>query len=115
MRGTAVRCDVLGIAYEDSAAVHRALAKLEPVVAEHMFVGRYLKGAQTTSERDAATALAALGKGASVALITRPITIEQIAHVDELNQRLPAHSTAIHPAIAQGVVQYAINPDEDVQ
>ncbi|MFN0248763.1 MAG: DUF1015 family protein [Kofleriaceae bacterium] len=92
----------------------RAVAKLDPFVIEHLFVGKHLGSGTSVVERDAATAIAALGKGASVALITRPLTLQQITHVDEVNDRLPAHSTAFHPAIAQGLVSFVVDADEDV-
>ena len=92
----------------------RAVAKLDPFVLEHLFVGKLLGGGTSTSERDAATALASIGKGASVAVITRPLSLQQITHVDELSQRLPARSTAFFPTIAQGLVSFVVDIDEDV-
>jgi uncharacterized protein (DUF1015 family) len=92
----------------------RALQKLDPIVVEHLFVERHLEGAQVTTEIDAKRALATLGEGANVALIVRPLSAEQIAHVDELGQLLPAQSTAFHPPIAAGLVSFVIDPDEDV-
>ncbi len=93
---------------------NRAVAKLDPFVIEHLFVGKHLGGGTSSVERDATAAIAALAKGASVALITRPLTIQQITHVDELGERLPAHSTAFHPPIAQGLVSFVVDADEDV-
>lgn len=92
----------------------RAVAKLDPFVIEQLFVAKHLGGGTSAIERDAATAIAALGKGASVALITRPLNLQQITHVGELGERLPAHSTAFHPPIAQGLVSFVVDPDEDV-
>jgi uncharacterized protein (DUF1015 family) len=92
----------------------RAVAKLDPFVIEQLFVAKHLGGGTSTIERDSANAIAALGKGASVALITRPLALQQIIHVDELNERLPAHSTAFVPEIAQGLVSFAVDVDEDV-
>lgn len=94
--------------------VDRALAKLEPVVSEHLFAARYLTGGTRTLERDPQAALAAVGKSANVVVLKRPSTIDQIAHVDELSVRLPAGSTAFHPAIAQDLVTFPIERDEDV-
>lgn len=92
----------------------RALQKLDPIVTEHLFVARHLKGGESTSELDAKVALAALGQGASVALIQRALSVAEVAHVDELGQKLPAKSTAFHPQIAAGLVSLIIDPDEDL-
>jgi uncharacterized protein (DUF1015 family) len=94
--------------------VDRAVAKIDPFVLEHLFIARHLGGGTSVSERDAATALGALAKGASAAVISRPLTMQQILHVDEVGARLPAGSTAFHPPIAQGLVSFVIDPDEDV-
>ena len=95
----------------EGAVVHRDMAKLDPVVIEHMFVQKFLTGAQVTTETDAVKALAA---GGQLTLIVRPMSIAQIAHVDEQNQLLPAGSTAIHPSLANGIVSMIIDPDEDL-
>lgn len=95
----------------EGAVVHRAMAKLDPVVIEHMFVQKFLAGAQITTEPDAKKAL---GAGGQLTLIVRPMSIEQIAHVDEQGQLLPAGSTAIYPALANGLVSMIIDPDEDL-
>ena len=95
----------------EGAVVHRDMAKLDPVVIEHMFVQKFLTGAQITTEPDAAKALAA---GGQLTLIVRPMSIAQIAYVDEQNQLLPAGSTAIHPPLANGIVSMVIDPDEDL-
>ena len=98
----------------EGVQVDRALAKLDPVVSELLFAARHLTGGTRTLERDAQTALATLGKDANVVLVKRPSTLEQIAHVDEVGARLPAGSTAFYPAIAQGLVSFPIDRDEDV-
>lgn len=98
----------------EGVKANRALAKLDPYVIDQLFVAKHLGGGTTSPERDAATAIAALGKGASVAIITRPLSIQQITHVDELLERLPPSSTAFHPAIAQGLVSFVVDADEDV-
>jgi uncharacterized protein (DUF1015 family) len=94
--------------------VDRAVAKLDPFVVEYLFVAKHLGGGTSVSERDANAALAALGKGASVALITRPLSLQQIIHVDEIGAQLPPGSTGFHPPIAQGLVSFVVDPDEDV-
>jgi len=100
--------------FSEGVAPHRALQKLDPVVVDGMFVARALPDATVTTETDAARALAALASGAGAVLILRPLSVEQIAHVDELGQLLPAGSTAFHPAIAKGLVSLVIDPDEDL-
>ena len=100
--------------FSEGVALHRALQKLDPVVVDGMFVARALPGAQVTTETDPRAALAALETGAEVVLILRPLSVEQIAHVDELGQLLPAGSTAFHPAIAPGLVSLMIDPDDDL-
>jgi len=47
-------------------------------------------------------------------VVMRPMSVEQIAHVDELGQLLPAASTAFHPAIASHLISMPIDPDEDL-
>ncbi len=94
--------------------VDRALQKLDPIVVEHLFVERQLAGAQVSTEVDARKAIATLAAGANVVLITRPLTVGQIAHVDELGQLLPPQSTAFHPPMAAGIVSMIIDPDEDL-
>lgn len=98
----------------EGVAVDRALQKLDPIVVEYLVIERHLKGAQVSTETDAQVALAALEKGANVALIMRPLSVDQIAHVDELGQLLPAQSTAFHPPILGGLVSLVIDPDEDL-
>jgi hypothetical protein len=95
----------------EGVAVDRAMAKLDPVVVEHLFVQRMLPGATVTTELDAQKAL---GAGGDVTVLMRPMTIDQIAHVDELNQTLPPASTAIYPPLAQGLISYVVDPDEDL-
>lgn len=92
----------------------RAVAKLDPFVIQQLFVAKHLGGGTSAPERDSAAAIAALADGASAALIQRPLTVQQITHVDELGARLPASSTAFHPPIAQGLVSFVVDADEDV-
>lgn len=99
----------------EGVTTHRALQKLDPVVLHGLFIDRLLaKTAQLDTTIDAQTALDALGKGAELALIVRPVPVAQIAHVDELGQLLPAGSTAFHPPIVDGIVAMPIDPDEDL-
>lgn len=98
----------------EGITVHRALQKYDPVVVQQLFVERQLPGAQVTTETDAARAIAALATGAAVALLVRPLSLDQIAHVDELAQLLPPQSTAFYPPTPSGLVSLVIDPDEDL-
>lgn len=98
----------------EGVAVDRALQKLDPYVLQHLFLERATPAAQVTTTTDAAAALAKLGQGADLVLITRPVSVEQIAHVDELGALLPAGSTAFHPPLGKHLVGLVIDPDEDL-
>lgn len=112
--------------FAEGAAPHRALQKLDPVVVDSLFVARTIGGARLTSELDIEKGIAALDAseptgepvpsgrtGAGALIVMRPLSVEQIAHVDELGQRLPPDSTAFHPPIAP-LVTMPIDPDEDL-
>lgn len=91
--------------------VHRALQKLEPIVADALFIERAMPGAKVETVTSAADALAAK---ADAVVIMRALTIEEISHVAELGQVLPAGSTAFMPRPAAGLVGSLIDPDEDL-
>jgi len=92
--------------------VHRAIQKLDPIVVDQLFLARALPAAKIET---AATVEDALAAKAEAVLIMRPLTIEQISHVTELGQVLPAGSTAFHPRLAPGLIAAVIDPDEDLQ
>jgi uncharacterized protein (DUF1015 family) len=96
--------------------VHRGLQKLDPIVADHLFLDRAMPGAQRESVISAEAALAARpdAAAASAVVIMRPLTVEQISHVVDLGQVLPAGSTAFAPPLAHGLVSAVIDPDEDL-
>lgn len=94
----------------EGVQIHRALQRLEPVVVQ-LVVEKAFPGAETSTDTDLERALAS---GGDVVLITKPLSIEQIAHVDELGGLLPAGSTAFHPAIAKNLIGLVIDPDEDL-
>jgi uncharacterized protein (DUF1015 family) len=93
--------------------IHRALQKYDPVVVEHLFVARLLPGASVETTLDPGAVVRALDAGAELGVIARPLTIDQITHVDELGQVLPFGSTGFLPAIANLVV-YVVDPEEDL-
>ncbi len=98
----------------EGVAVDRAIQKLDPIAIQYMFLDRVVPKAKVTTETDAQAALAALGAGADAVLVTRPVSVAQIAHVDQHGQLLPPGSTAFHPPIAEGVIGLVIDPDEDL-
>ncbi|MEJ7601412.1 MAG: DUF1015 family protein [Kofleriaceae bacterium] len=100
--------------YAEGVVVHRALQKLDPVVVDNLFIARTMPGLELATDIDPGAALATLDEGARAVILMRPLSVEQIAHVDELGHLLPAGSTAFHPPIANGLVSFAIDPDEDL-
>jgi hypothetical protein len=98
----------------EGVQVHRALQKLDPVVADQLFLDRAMPGAQREFVVSAEAALAAKPQPGDALVIMRPLTIEQISHVAELGQVLPAGSTAFHPPLAHGLVSAIVDPDEDL-
>jgi uncharacterized protein (DUF1015 family) len=95
----------------EGVQVHRALQRLEPVVADALFLERTMPGA--TIEM-VAGAEAALSAKADAVVILRALTVEQISHVADIGQVLPAGSTAVAPGLAAGLVSSLIDPDEDL-
>jgi uncharacterized protein (DUF1015 family) len=91
--------------------VHRAVQKLDPVVVDQLFLDRAMPGAKRELVTSGEAALAAK---ADAVVIMRPLTIEQINHVVDLGQVLPAGSSAFHPPLAAGLVSSVIDPDEDL-
>ena len=98
--------------FDEGVATHRAIQKYDPIASDNLFVAKTLGGGQITTDTDVTRSLAAVADGAIV-LVTRPVSIAQIAHVDELAQLLPAGSSALYPQIAN-LVAMAIDPDEDL-
>jgi len=91
--------------------IHRGLQKLDPVVVDQLFIERFLPGAKIETAASAEDAFAAK---ADAVVIMRPLTIDQISHVTELGQVVPAGSTAVQPKLASGLVAAVIDPDEDL-
>jgi uncharacterized protein (DUF1015 family) len=99
----------------EGVVAHRAVQKLDPIVADQLFVPKVIPGAKLAAEADPAAALAAVAAGAEAALIFRALTIDQLTHVAELGQTLPAGSVGFAPPIPRGLIAMAIDPDEDLQ
>jgi uncharacterized protein (DUF1015 family) len=98
----------------EGVQVHRALQKLDPIVADQLFLDRAMPGAQREFAVSAEAALAAKPETGDAVVIMRPLTVEQINHVVDLGQVLPAGSTAFHPPLAHGLVSAIVDPDEDL-
>jgi uncharacterized protein (DUF1015 family) len=91
--------------------IHRGLQKLDPVVVDQLFIDRFVPGAKVETAASAEDAFAAKG---DAVVIMRPLTVEQISHVTDLGQVLPAGSTAVQPKLASGLIAAVIDPDEDL-
>lgn len=91
--------------------VARAVQKLDPIVGDQLFIARAMPGAKLETY---ATIELALAAKADAVVLMRPLTIEQLSHIADLGQVLPARSTAFAPQLAPGLVSSAIDPDEDL-
>jgi len=91
--------------------VNRALQKLEPIVADQLFVERAMPGAKLETHLGADEAFAAK---ADAVVIMRPLSLDQINHIVDLGEVLPAGSTAFAPRLAAGLVSAVIDRDEDL-
>jgi len=89
--------------------IHRALQKLDPIVADALFIERLLPGATVEKPLELA------GSKADITLRMRAVPLDQLIHVAELGQTLPAGSTAFAPPLLPKLVSAAIDPDEDLQ
>ena len=98
----------------EGVKVHRGIQKLDPIVVDELFLARALRGAEVTGELDAAAALAQLASGAAAVIVTRALTLDQVLHVADLGQQLPAGASAFHPPIIAGLVLHALDPNEDL-
>ncbi len=94
-------------------AVHRALQKYDPIVFQQVFLARVAPGAKTETALDPMAVVKAVGEGAEVGAICRPLAIDQVLHADELGQLLPFGSTAFVPPVVS-LVGYVVDPDEDL-
>jgi uncharacterized protein (DUF1015 family) len=93
--------------------IHRALQKYDSVVFEQLFLARAAAGAKSETALDPNAALRAVDSGAELAVVMRPLALDQILHADELGQVLPFGSTAFVPKLANLVV-YPVDVDEDL-
>lgn len=94
----------------EGVPIHRALQKYDPVVLHHLLLPASTE-AETTI--DQLVALDAVDKGAPLAILLRPLSLEQLIHADELGQALPPASAAFPPPL-ENLVSYTLDRDEDV-
>jgi hypothetical protein len=94
----------------EGVKIHRAIQKYDPVIVDALFLAKVAPGAAVTTALDP-TEVTALADG--MGIICKPLTLDQITHVDELGELLPFDSTAIHPPVAH-LLGYVVAPDEDV-
>jgi len=96
----------------EGVKVHRAIQKYDPVVVDSLFLAKVAPGAKIETVLDP-NAVIAGGKDVELGIVCRPLSIDQIARVDEVGELLPFGSTALHPPVAR-LVAYQVDPDEDV-
>lgn len=98
----------------EGVAVPRGIQKYEPIVVEQLFLRQLFPDARAEIVDDPLAVIAAVKGGAPLGLLLRPLTIDQIAHVDDVGALLPAGSTAIYPPIANRLIAYCVDPNEDL-
>jgi len=96
----------------EGVSVHRAIQKYDPVVVDALFLAKVAPGASIETVLDPNVVIA-LGEGIDLGIVCKPLSIDQIAHVDEVGELLPFGSTAIHPPVAR-LVAFEPSPDEDL-
>lgn len=92
----------------------RAIQKYDPIVVDQLFLPRIVPDVVAEVAADPEAVLAALGSGAKFGIIMRPLTVDQIVHVDAIGALLPAGSTAFYPQIAPHLIGYVPDPNEDL-
>src|SRR5580704_6574178 len=95
------------------ANIDRGIQKYDPVIVDHVFRPKAAPGGTWQTALDPAAVIAAVADGASIGLVMKPLSVEQIAHAAERGALLPFGSTAFHPEVAR-VITYIVDPDEDV-
>jgi uncharacterized protein (DUF1015 family) len=93
--------------------VDRAVQKYVPVVVDELLLAKVAPKATRDTVIDAPAALAALESGADMAVIMRPLSLDQLLHADELGQTLPFGSSAFLPEVAR-LVSFVVDRDEDL-
>ncbi len=95
------------------AGIPRAIQKYDSVIVEHVFRAKAAPGGTWQTSLDAASVAAAVAGGASIGLVLRPVSIDQISHAVDQGVLLPFGSTSFHPQVAR-LVSYLVDPDEDL-
>lgn len=95
------------------AEVHRGIQKYVPVIVDHVFRPKAAPSGTWQTTLDPAAVVAAVGDGASIGIVMKPLSVEQVTHADELGALLPFGSTAFHPEVAR-VITYVVDRDEDL-
>ncbi|HEX4453310.1 MAG TPA: DUF1015 family protein [Kofleriaceae bacterium] len=95
------------------AGIHRAIQKYDSVIVEHVFRAKAAPSGTWQTALDAAAVVAAVAGGASIGLVLRPLSIDQISHANEQGALLPFGSTSFHPQVAR-LVSYFVDSDEDL-
>ena len=95
----------------EGVKIHRAIQKYDPVIVDKLFLAKVAPGAAIETVLDPTAVIANGAEG--MGIICKPLTLDQITHVDELGELLPFGSTAIHPPVAH-LLGYVVDPDEDV-
>ena len=95
----------------EGVQVDRALQKYDPVVVDQLFLAKAMPNAKVETVVRADEALSAK---ADAVILMRPLTHEQIRHVVDIGQVLPAGSIAYVPPLHPGLVSAVIDPDEDL-
>ena len=96
----------------EGVKVHRAIQKYDPVVVDSLFLAKVAPGAKIETVIDP-NAVIAGGNDVELGIVCKPLSIDQITHVDEVGELLPFGSTALHPPVAR-LVGFQVDPDEDV-
>ncbi len=95
------------------ANIHRGVQKYDPVIVDYVFRPKAAASGTWQTALDPAAVIAAVAAGASLGLVMKPLSVEQVAHADELGALLPFGSTAFHPQVAR-VITYVVDRDEDL-
>ena len=95
----------------EGVRIHRAIQKYDPVVVDALFLAKVAPGAQIETVLDPNAVIAP--HDGELGIVCKPLSIDQITHVDEVGELLPFGSTAVHPPVAH-LVAYQVDPDEDV-
>jgi hypothetical protein len=95
------------------SGVHRAIQKYDSVIVEHVFRAKAAPSGTWQTVLDPAAVVAEVAGGASLGLVLKPLSIDQISHANDQGALLPPGSTSFHPQLAR-LIAYIVDPDEDL-